>query len=277
MVAASLLRPVSSHHDTIADHISLPLLGDAVGAWLEEAEEGGSDGEGAESQIVRASSQFVSFGSHRRRPHTGALQITGEDTGRDSAQSGEGQKWWEDEEKQADPFDAWLHALEPWQRHVLGVALAIARGVANGCSFNPAQYVMDHRTTVPAFRDAPSNAVDYVVAQTLGIWLTSVVVFTLYTVVRGPLHTTLFSRAMLPAIVSGVVWAIAEMAWFFANPRLSFLVTFPLISIGPALVATSWSMFVFREIQGVRNFVVLGVSIAFMAAAAACIVASNHS
>jgi len=58
-----------------------------------------------------------------------------------------------------------------------------------------------------------------------------------------------YPRAILPGIVSGGMWAVAEISWFLANNYLSEAVSFPIITTGPGLVASLWGVFVFREIK----------------------------
>ena len=72
----------------------------------------------------------------------------------------------------------------------------------------------------------------------------------------------LYPRVILPGFLSGLMWAAAQTAWFVANASLSVAVAFPLITSGPGIVSSLWGVFVFKEITGRRNFVVLGAAIA---------------
>jgi glucose uptake protein GlcU len=47
------------------------------------------------------------------------------------------------------------------------------------------------------------------------------------------------------------------LSWFVANDALSQAITFPIISMVPGVIASIWSIFYFKEIQGRRNFRVL--------------------
>ena len=40
----------------------------------------------------------------------------------------------------------------------------------------------------------------------------------------------IYPQAILPGFVSGVVWAVADAAWFIANAALSEAVAFPIIT-----------------------------------------------
>ena len=45
-----------------------------------------------------------------------------------------------------------------------------------------------------------------------------------------------------------------------ANQNLSQALAFPLISVGPGFVGALWGVFVFGEIRGMKNFVLLTVA-----------------
>jgi glucose uptake protein GlcU len=53
------------------------------------------------------------------------------------------------------------------------------------------------------------------------------------------------------------MWGIAEISWFIANQELGFSVAFPLITSGPGFIGALWGIFVFKEITGQRNLIVL--------------------
>jgi len=40
-----------------------------------------------------------------------------------------------------------------------------------------------------------------------------------------------------PAFLSGLMWGVAQVCWFVANSKLSFNITFPIVSSVPGLVA----------------------------------------
>ena len=56
------------------------------------------------------------------------------------------------------------------------------------------------------------------------------------------------------------MWAVANTAWFVANEKLLFPVSFPLITTGPGFVSMFWGICLFGEVRGRRNFQVLGVA-----------------
>ncbi len=54
--------------------------------------------------------------------------------------------------------------------------------------------------------------------------------------------------ALLPALLSGALWGMAQAAWFVANAALGEPITFPIITTCPALIATICGMVFFKEI-----------------------------
>ena len=58
----------------------------------------------------------------------------------------------------------------------------------------------------------------------------------------------------------GLDGGAGEISWFVANSKLSFSVTFPIISSIPGVVGALWAVLVFGEIKGRDNYVLLVVS-----------------
>jgi hypothetical protein len=86
----------------------------------------------------------------------------------------------------------------------------------------------------------------------------------------------LYPAALLPAFLAGLVWAVAMVAWFVANQRLTSLaVTFPIITATPGLVASLWGVVVFGEIRGRRNLGVLAAAFGLTATSCGLIAASR--
>lgn len=65
---------------------------------------------------------------------------------------------------------------------------------------------------------------------------------------------------MLPAFLSGLMWGVAQVCWFVANSKLSFSITFPILTSLPGLVGAMWGVLAFGEIRGRDNYALLIVS-----------------
>ncbi|MGH0125999.1 UNVERIFIED_CONTAM: hypothetical protein FKN15_015134 [Acipenser sinensis] len=101
---------------------------------------------------------------------------------------------------------------------------------------------------------------DYVFAQFCGIFLTSTVYFLLYCAAMKnkpkvypkiilPAKFTIECSIALLGVASGLLWAIANCCWFLANNYLSAVVSFPIITAGPGLIAAIWGVLVFKEVK----------------------------
>jgi len=66
-------------------------------------------------------------------------------------------------------------------------------------------------------------------------------------------------EVILPALLSGAMWAVANSLFFLANNALSQAVTFPIVSSGPSAIASLWGILLYKEIKGLKNFIILGV------------------
>jgi len=107
----------------------------------------------------------------------------------------------------------------------------------------------------------PQSAIDYVFSHFCGIFAASTFWFVVYCgVMRG--SPLINPRLTLPAFVSGLMWAVAQTSWFLANEALGGVsIAFPIITSGPGIISALWGVFVFGEIQGRRNYVVLCIAI----------------
>lgn len=141
-------------------------------------------------------------------------------------------------------------------KRVAGLVLAAVAGIFFGCSFDPSQYVIDHKY------DGNDNSLNYVFAHYTGILITSWFYTIAYCLYKGYHNQRPYINAdiLLPGTLSGLMWGIAQCAWFYANGQLGFAVTFPIISCGPGFVGSLWGIFLFKEITGFRNLGLLGLA-----------------
>ncbi|KAJ8399268.1 hypothetical protein AAFF_G00413060 [Aldrovandia affinis] len=153
--------------------------------------------------------------------------------------------------------ESWIDTLSPRSKRILGSALAAVAGLLYGSSFVPMLHIKNHAARNDStFAGASQFDLDYVFSQFSGIFLTSTVYFLLYCVVLKN-KPKVYSKAILPGFVSGVMWGIATCCWFLANTYLSPVVSFPIIAAGPGLVAAIWGVLVFKEVKGLRNCLIL--------------------
>uniref|UniRef100_A0A3Q1HN69 Transmembrane protein 144b n=1 Tax=Anabas testudineus TaxID=64144 RepID=A0A3Q1HN69_ANATE len=132
---------------------------------------------------------------------------------------------------------------------VSGCLLAVVSGLLYGSSFVPILYIKSHSSCHDSmFHGASVYDFDYVYAQSCGIFVASTVYFTIYCAVMKN-RPRVFSRAILPGLLSGLMWALATYSWCLANNFLSAVITFPIVRAGYGLVAALWGALVFKEIK----------------------------
>lgn len=168
---------------------------------------------------------------------------------------------------------SWVDALPAGVRKVVGVVLALFAGIFFGVNFNPAQYVANHPDKFPG-ASPPDRLADYAFAHFSGIFASATIYMLAYGVVAGN-APKLYPRITVPAMISGVMWAIAQISFFYANANIGQSISFPLISVGPSLVGALWGVFLLREISGKRNLGLLAAAFALAIAASTCIALSK--
>ena len=146
---------------------------------------------------------------------------------------------------------SWVDLLPNNQKRLLGIGMAMISGVLYGSNFTPNTVVQEH--------GGDPEGIHYVFSHFCGIFLASTTYMLLYAAVMR--NKPLVNReVILPAFVSGVMWAVAQTSWFVANDNLQLNVAFPIITTGPGLVAALWGVLVFQEITGARNYGLLIVA-----------------
>jgi glucose uptake protein GlcU len=164
-----------------------------------------------------------------------------------------------------------IDRLSDMQKKLLGVALSLMSGVCYGANYNPVQYVIDHAEHYPG---ASKSGLDYTFSHFTGIFLTSTAFFVIYLIIKRN-DPWINPRSILPSFVSGAMWAVAQSTFFVANTNLQITVAFPIVSIGPGVVAALWGIFAFGEIRGLRNYLVLALAFFFSLSAVTLITLSK--
>ena len=141
-----------------------------------------------------------------------------------------------------------LDRLSPVKKKVIGISMAVVAGLFYGESFTPMIYAAE--------RDGHRPYVEYLFSYYTGILLTSATYFAVYCVVRKN-KPVMNNRLVLPAWACGVLWAAGNVCQTIGTSKLSQAVSFPIANSGPAIVSTLWAVFLFKEIKGKRNFMLL--------------------
>ncbi|XP_075958926.1 transmembrane protein 144b [Anarhichas minor] len=156
-------------------------------------------------------------------------------------------------ERRSSSSAFWMDVIGPKTRRFIGCLLAAVSGLLYGASFAPVLYIKSHSSCPNSmFHGASNYELDYVHAQCSGIFVASTVYFAIYCAAMNN-RPRVYSRVILPGILSGLMWALATYSWFLANNYLSPVITFPIVNTGYGLVAALWGTLVFREIKGLVN------------------------
>nr|XP_033797259.1 transmembrane protein 144 isoform X2 [Geotrypetes seraphini] len=168
------------------------------------------------------------------------------------------------------PTESWIYRLSPPKKRLIGCSLALIAGILYGSCFIPVLYIKDHaRRNESMYAGASQFDLDYVFAHFSGIFLTSTVYFLIYcTAMKN--HPKVYPEAILPGFFSGILWGIGNCCWFLANHYLGAVITFPIIAAGPGFIAALWGVVIFKEIQGRKNYVLLGVAFCVILAGSLC-------
>jgi hypothetical protein len=92
--------------------------------------------------------------------------------------------------------ETFFDILSPSNKRILGISMACISGVLYGFTFTPALYVQDN------YVNASQNALDYVFSLYTGIYLSAILYFCLYCIIRKN-KPRVYPRIILPALVSG--------------------------------------------------------------------------
>lgn len=176
----------------------------------------------------------------------------------------------QDEEKAALSSQSlsWVERFPPSQRRLIGLGMSVAGGMCYSLTFDPSQYWMDNK------QGASQDALNYAFSQYCGIFMASTFYFLLYCCYQRN-SPVVYPKVILPGFISGIMWAIAQTAWFMANQRLSQAVSYPIVTTLPGIIATLWGVLVFREIRGLRNYCILGMAYSITFAGVTMVVVSQ--
>lgn len=118
-------------------------------------------------------------------------------------------------------------------------------------------------------------------SQFCGILLASFSYFCIYNIyMQGctsiPGEPYVNKKLIGPGFACGMVWAFAQIGWFYANENLSMQIAFPVITTAPGLIGTIWGIILHDEISlKPMNMFFLALAIAVAGTADALITLSK--
>eukprot|EP01117_Protostelium_nocturnum_P001956 TRINITY_DN12612_c0_g1_i1.p1 TRINITY_DN12612_c0_g1~~TRINITY_DN12612_c0_g1_i1.p1 ORF type:complete len:353 (+),score=120.54 TRINITY_DN12612_c0_g1_i1:141-1199(+) len=136
----------------------------------------------------------------------------------------------------------------------LGIGLSVLAGLLYGLNIKPVTYLQNKN---PGYKS--DHPLAFTLSHFAGIFFTSTALLIGYCIYKKN-KPQFYPQSILPALLAGVGWGIAQACWFVADTKLSSVTTFPVISTSPGLISALWGVAVFKEIQGKRNFLFLGLA-----------------
>lgn len=173
-----------------------------------------------------------------------------------------------EEEAEGDQDFPFLNKMSPKVQKIVGCTLASFAGLFYGLMFVPDQYIRDHKVEYSLHgKPPPNNGLYYINSQYSGILLSSLAYFVIYAIFKRN-RPWMNPSIALPAMVSGVMWAVANIGFIVAISALKGAVAYPIVNVLPGIVSSLWSLFLFREIQGRNNYIFLAIGMLFRILAA---------
>eukprot|EP00931_Biecheleriopsis_adriatica_P027709 TRINITY_DN16617_c0_g1_i3.p1 TRINITY_DN16617_c0_g1~~TRINITY_DN16617_c0_g1_i3.p1 ORF type:complete len:469 (+),score=68.18 TRINITY_DN16617_c0_g1_i3:55-1461(+) len=137
-------------------------------------------------------------------------------------------------------------------RKLMGVLLALISGGLAGVQSVPA--------TLYNQRHKGGNATDVVFPQCLGIYVCSSAIYLLYAAIAKLSGWRVPHSAIRPAYVSGCLWAAGFAFMVSGISVLGFSVGYTLDAVGPIVVASFLSVFMFKEITDRKQLMLYGLA-----------------
>ena len=128
---------------------------------------------------------------------------------------------------------------------IFGFSLSMVAGVLYGSNMIPVKSLQDK------YPDA--NPLEFALSHYIGIWLTSTAFMIGYALFKKN-NPFVNPKSLLPAMVAGTGWGVAQAGGFIANANLGLTTSFPIICTGPGVIGALWGIFVFKEIRGIKNY-----------------------
>lgn len=164
-----------------------------------------------------------------------------------------------------DSQTSWVDNLSKSQKNLVGYGLSILAGLFYGVNFDPCDYAW-----LKWYKAQGYAKMDMEFSQFCGILLASFFYLCCYCLYKKN-KPDVYVKSIFPGFLSGLMWAIAQTGFFYANAMLSPVVSFPIICCGPTIISSIWGMTLYKEITGKKNTILLGVVVCVMIAGAVCV------
>ncbi|RNA06597.1 transmembrane protein -like [Brachionus plicatilis] len=148
--------------------------------------------------------------------------------------------------------------LNSVKKRIVGISLAAISGILYGQSNTPVLYTAQIHES--------KNYLDYVLSYYTGILLASLGYFVIYSALKKN-KPIVYPQVILPGLLSGWMWGVANVCYFLATNALNQAISFPISTCGPPIVASFCGIVLYKEIKGKRNLIILGAGFSVAIAA----------
>jgi glucose uptake protein GlcU len=148
--------------------------------------------------------------------------------------------------KKKEYFSIWIE--NPRSRRIVGIVLSICAGIATGLNTMPFDL---WKNNTP--EGARMSDMQFVFSQCVGVFLASSIIYwcqSSYATIRGKLVHHVPIR---PALIGGILWVLGDITMLFALTGLGYAAGYTIGAVGPTLIASCISFFVYKEIREKRQ------------------------
>ncbi|EOD37441.1 hypothetical protein EMIHUDRAFT_252101 [Emiliania huxleyi CCMP1516] len=153
---------------------------------------------------------------------------------------------------------------------LIGFVVALGAGVLFGSNFDPPTVLQQQGKACaddPTIADKSTchsqDSLDYVISHFTGVLLLTIVAFVVFKLAAPSCY--IGKDVVLPGLIAGILWGIAQVCWFKANAVLSYVIAFPIIVGIPGVIAAMWGVVLFGENKGRKNMICLSIIIVLQA------------
>ncbi|VDM75429.1 unnamed protein product [Strongylus vulgaris] len=126
----------------------------------------------------------------------------------------------------------------------LSFLCAMISGLFYGTMWIPISYMRSHSHEYP---NAPAESISYLFSFYCGVLCTAVCIFIVYSLIMRN-KPWINPSGAVPTILGGIIFSIGMSAFVTAIDNLEQAIAYPICTMAPGLVVTSWSIFYFKEI-----------------------------
>lgn len=144
--------------------------------------------------------------------------------------------------REKEYFSIWIEDQKT--RKIVGIVLSVFAGIATGLNTMP--YDLWKNNTQDGAR---MQSIQFVFSQCVGIFMISSLLYwtqASYATAKGRLVHHVPIR---PAVVGGLLWVLGDLTMLYAFSGLGYAAGYTIGAVGPTLVASCISFFIYKEIK----------------------------